>query len=435
MGSSTAQGAAGCCVSRDSRRDPPSAIPRGMSAAILAIGTELTRGEIHDTNSTWLCERVTALGLEVTECSVVPDDMASIRHTLRRLSLGHTLVICTGGLGPTTDDLTTAAVAAELGVGLVRDADSLLRIETRMRAVGRSVAASNAKQADFPEGATVLANDFGTAPGFSVDLDACRFVFLPGVPREMEGMFEAHVAQLVRARVSRHIHQIRLRTFGAPESQINDALSGIEEEFGVTLGYRAHFPEIEVKCLAYRAAAAEARAAARAAADAARVRLGGWVYGEGDRALPQVVGDLLRAQGYRLAIAESCTGGLAAELVTRQPASDFFQGAVVSYANSVKADVLGVPRELLARFGAVSEPVARAMAEGARRVLGADVGISFTGVAGPGGGTSDKPVGLVHYAVAMSDETRTFAQVFTGDRARIQLRAVYACFDELRKRL
>lgn len=406
-----------------------------MSAAVMSIGTELVRGEIHNSNSTWLCEQVTGLGLEVTECAVVSDDVNQIRRTLRRLAAEHSLVICTGGLGPTTDDMTTSAVAAEQGVPLVRDDESLQRIETRMRAAGLALAASNAKQADFPQGATVLRNDFGTAPGFTVELGTCRFVFLPGVPREMKGMFEAHVSAEVRSRVVHHMHQVRLRTFGAPESKVNDLLTGVEDAFGVSLGYRAHFPEIEVKSLAFRDSLDEAQLAARRAADAVRAKLGDLVYGEGERPLPQVVGDLLRQRGWTIGIAESCTGGLASALVTREPASDYFKGAIVSYSNEVKERLLGVPRDQLEHFGAVSEPVARAMAEGVRRVLSTDVGISFSGIAGPGGGTADKPVGLVHYSTSTPAETRHFVQVFTGDRERVQLRAVYACLNELRKQL
>ncbi len=403
-----------------------------MSAAILSIGTELLRGEIHNTNCTWLCERVTDLGMEVGECVVVGDDRVEIAAALSRLSKAHDVLISTGGLGPTTDDLTAQAVAECLGVDLELDGRSLERIEARMRAAGRTVASSNAKQADFPRGASVLDNDWGTAPGFCVDIGSCRAAFLPGVPQEMKPMFDRHLASLVQARVTRHAKQVRLRTFGAPESQVNDMLQGIAEQYGVTLGYRAHFPEIEVKTLVFAAQAAVAETKARAAADAVRERLGELVYGEGDKALPEVVGDLLRAKGWTLALAESCSGGLLSELITQHPASDYFLGAVVSYANAIKRELLGVEADVLETEGAVSEAVVRQMAEGARRRLGSNASIALSGVAGPSGGTADKPVGLVHIAVSTPRRTVATHAIFSGDRRRVQLRAAYAALDLLR---
>jgi nicotinamide-nucleotide amidase len=407
-----------------------------MTAAVLCIGTELTRGELQNSNSTWLAESLTRIGLEVSALDCVDDDRERIEAALRRLAGANQVVVCTGGLGPTTDDITTECAARVAGVELERDAASLQHIETLMARFGRKVAPSNAKQADFPVGARILPNPRGTAPGFFLKLADASAYFMPGVPSEMKAMFEASIAPDLAALVHDSRHQIVLRTFGLPESEVNDRLAGVEASFGVVIGYRASLPEIEVKVLAKAASASEAQASARRAAEEVRSRLGDHVYAEGFGSLPESVGALLASKGLTLAIAESCTGGLAAELVTRAPgASRYLLGSVVAYANQVKTQLLGVPAELIARHGAVSEPVARAMAEGARQRLGADLGLAFTGIAGPDGGTPEKPVGLVHWAVASSAGTEHRERVFVGDRQGIRRRAAFAGFDLIRRSL
>ncbi len=398
-----------------------------MTTAILSIGTELTRGEITNTNATWLADELTRIGLDVAECAVVADDRKAIVDVLRRLGDTHQLIACTGGLGPTTDDITSECVAAALGVPLERDAASLAAITARHERFGRPVGASNAKQADFPRGASVLPNPNGTAPGFAVTLGRARAFFMPGVPREMKPMFTEHVAPHARTLVSEGIHQVRIRTFGMPESAVNDRLHGVEDAHGVIIGYRAHFPEIEVKVLARAQSLAEAARIARAASNEVTNRLGDAVYGEGEADFAQAVGALFRERRLSFATAESCTGGLVANLLTDHAgASDFFRGAIVAYDNSVKVGVLGVNPAIIANRGAVSAEVARAMAEGGRRALAADVALGVTGIAGPGGGTETKPVGLVHFAVATADGTTDRHIVFPGSRQQIRSMAAYA---------
>jgi nicotinamide-nucleotide amidase len=398
-----------------------------MTAAVLSIGTEITRGEITNTNASWLAEELTRIGLEVAEVAAVPDSREAIETALHRLGAAHTLVISTGGLGPTTDDITSECVAALLSVPLVRDAASLEAIRVRMMRFGRVVSASNAKQADFPRGATILSNPNGTAPGFYVRVGGATAFFMPGVPLEMKPMFVAHVAPLLESEVSGGMYQVRLKTFGLPESTVNDRLAGIETVHGVSIGYRAHFPEIEVKLLARAADRESAERMARVAADDARSRLGDIVYAEGEIGFAESIGATLRAHSLSLGTAESCTGGLVSEVLTERPgASDFFRGAIVSYDDSVKRDVLGVDPAVLARAGAVSVEVARAMAEGARRVLGTDVALAITGIAGPGGATATKPVGLVHLAVATASGTTDDHFVFPSERRHVRLLAAYA---------
>jgi nicotinamide-nucleotide amidase len=399
-----------------------------MTAAVFSIGTELTRGELVNTNAAWLGEQLTALGFTVTEHVTVDDDHARIVAALERVSKSATLIVATGGLGPTTDDLTTAAVAKAAGVGLFRDDASLEKIRRRWATLGREMPRSNEKQADFPEGADIIPNPVGTAPGFAITINAARCFFLPGVPREMTHLFEESVVHAIGSLVHRTTHQVHLRSFGLTESQTGELLRGIEEECpGITLGYRASFPEIEVKVFARATTASEAESHARACAEKVRARLGDAVYGERDDSFPGAIGRLLREKGLTLAVAESCTGGLIGEMVTSVPgSSDYMLMDAVVYSNSSKTKVLGVNADLLRAHGAVSGEVAAAMAEGALRTSGADLAVSVTGIAGPGGGSEEKPVGTVWFALARKDrETIVKTRRLHGDRERIRTLAAY----------
>jgi nicotinamide-nucleotide amidase len=412
-----------------------------MTCAVLSIGTELTRGELVNSNAAWLSAGLTDLGFEVVEHDVVDDDRGRIIQALERLASFAQVIVCTGGLGPTTDDLTTAAVAAALGVPVVRDEGSLDHIRRRFERLGRPMSDSNAKQADFPEGANVLANPIGTAPGFEVAFRGARAFFMPGVPHEMKRMFDEQVIPRIRDIAPNDSHQIRLRTFGVPESVVGEKLAGVEDDFpGVTIGYRAHFPEIEVKILARAPGPASRRPGAPAPADPqarvreVRTRLGDIVYGEGEDTFAGVVGRTLRTRGWTLAIAESCTGGLVGHMITKEPgASDYLLLDAVTYANSAKQSVLGVDEDVLRGHGAVSPECACRMAEGARRVSGADVALAITGIAGPAGGSDAKPVGLVYLAIATASGTEVKERQFKGDRLWIQTLAAYVGLQMLRE--
>jgi nicotinamide-nucleotide amidase len=407
-----------------------------MTCTVLCVGTELTRGELVDTNGPWLAEALTDLGFEVTEKSIVDDDRGRIVAALQRLAATSAVLVCTGGLGPTTDDLTSEAVGQALGVPLDRDDASLDQIRRRLERFGRAVSPTNAKQADFPRGAAILPNPIGTAPGFSVKIGECLAFFMPGVPREMKKMYEEQVVPRVRSLAPNDAYQVRLRTFGLPESIVGERLAGVEEAHpGVTIGYRATFPEIEVKVLARAAAHDEARTLCERATVEVRRLLADVVYGEGHDTFAGIVGRTLRTRGFTLAIAESCTGGLVGHLVTREPgASDYLLLDAVTYANTAKTRVLGVDEDVLRGHGAVSAEVAAAMAEGARRVSGADVALSLTGVAGPSGGTAEKPVGTVYLAVASRSGTVVKHRLFPhADRHMIQTLAAYAGLQMVRE--
>jgi len=405
-----------------------------MSAAVLCIGTEITRGEIVNTNATWLCDTLTSLGFEVTEIASIDDDRPRLIEALLRMSLVHEVIACTGGLGPTTDDLTTESAGLAAGLPLVRDPATIATIQQRFRKFGRTLVASNLKQADFPSGATILPNAAGTAPGFCMQLGRALVFFFPGVPVELKRIWQDHVEARLKALAPRCIFQVRLRTFGQPESTVGQMLDGVEQQHpGVTIGYRASFPEIEVKVLARGVDLDDARIRAEAAANVVRNRLGSIIYAEGSVTLVGAVAAALRARGATLALAESCTGGLVAHMLTSEPASDYLLGAAVTYSNEIKTALLGVPAESLQEHGAVSREVAIAMATGAQRTMGASHAIAITGIAGPTGGTPEKPLGLVHWAVAHPGGVVARERVFVGDRGRIQRMAAFAALDLLRR--
>jgi nicotinamide-nucleotide amidase len=406
-----------------------------MGVAILSIGTELTRGEIVDSNSAWLAAELTEAGFDVWTKWGVPDDVERISLALRALSERHRFIIATGGLGPTSDDLTAEAAAHAAKVELVRDESALLAVRRRIESRGRVATKQQEKQADIPAGSDILPNADGTAPGFSLQIGDCTTFFMPGVPREMRRMFSDHVLGRIRPAAPNNSFQIRLRTYGLGESAVAQRLEGLAEAHpGVTLAYRAHFPEVDVKVHGRATTQGAARELVVAAADEARSRLGDIVYGEGDEDLPLIVARALRGRGWRLAVAESCTGGLISHLLTSNAgASEYFIGSAVTYANSAKTRLLGVPEDTLRAHGAVSAEVAAAMAEGARRCCQVDVGIAVTGIAGPAGGTTKKPVGLCFWACSHPGGTTVRERVFRGDRGEVRTHVAHATLDLLRR--
>lgn len=406
-----------------------------MAIALLSIGTELTRGEIIDTNAAWLAATLTEEGFEVASSSSVPDERGAIVEVIKRLAAEHDVVIATGGLGPTSDDITAECVARALGVELALDESAAAAVRRRVESRGRTFTPLHEKQARLPIGAEVCPNADGTAPGFSVQLGRCTLFFMPGVPREMKRMFREQVLPRVRPSAPNDTFVVRLRTFGLPESTAAQLLDGLDADFdGLSLGYRVHFPELDVKVQAKGRTQTEARARALEVAAVVRDRLGDVVYGDGDDTLASITGRALRARGWRLAIAESCTGGLISHLLTSYPgASDFLVGGAVVYANSAKTRLLGVSEDTLRGHGAVSPEVAIEMAQGVRRLCEVDVGLSVTGIAGPTGGTSTKPVGLVYWAVAHPGGTIVRERVFHGDRNEVQVHAAHAALDLLRR--
>jgi nicotinamide-nucleotide amidase len=410
----------------------PSASP--LHVELLATGDELLTGQILDTNSVWLMDRLWDLGVMARRKTLVADDREDLAAALHETTSRSDLVVMSGGLGPTEDDLTAEVVAAAMGVPLELHEPSLEAIRERFRRLGREMTPNNAKQARFPRGAAVVPNRFGTAPGFSVRLGKGELVALPGVPVEYRGLSEEWVLPRIAARVGATPAFRLVKLFAVPESHADQAMRPVMDDpanRGVRFGYRAHWPEIHVKW-AVTGQASESHADRILA----RVRsiFGDAIFAEGkDELAPLVVAQLTR-RGERVAIAESCTGGLVAEMLTRVPgSSNVFDLGVVAYANEVKEGLVGVPAALLATHGAVSEPVARALAEGIRRAGKATWGIGITGIAGPGGGTAEKPVGTVWVALAGPGGTQAVHRVWRGDRERIRKTAAYEALDLLRR--
>jgi nicotinamide-nucleotide amidase len=408
-----------------------------ITVEILSTGDELLTGQIVDTNSAWLMDRLWDLGVMVRRKTLVGDDRGDLLAALRETTSRADVVVMSGGLGPTEDDLTAECVAAALGEPLVEDAASLGAIRARFEKLGRVMTPNNAKQARFPRDATILPNRWGTAPGFAVRLGRAELVCLPGVPVEYKGLCEEAVLPRIAARAGGAVSAARLvKLIGIPESHADQAMRPVMDDrtnADVRFGYRAHWPEIHVK---WSVPGADAEARADRILAAVREIFGEAIFAEGkDDLAPRVVA-LLQARRERLALGESCTGGLVAQMVTSVAgSSEVFDLGVVAYANAAKTSLLGVPEALLAAHGAVSEAAARAMAEGARRAAGATWGIGVTGIAGPGGGTEEKPVGTVHMALAGREGTIAWMKKFFGDRDRVRKTAAYDVLNELRKRL
>jgi len=409
-----------------------------VKAEILTIGDELLRGEIVDTNKSFLSDRLLSVDIETHYQTSVRDDPPDMIDAFRRAATRSDIALVSGGLGPTRDDLTTAVLAEAFGLQLVLNDGVLEGIRSFFRSVGREMTTNNASQAHFPEGADILPNPLGTAPGFSIAAGRTRFFCMPGVPSEMIRMMDEQVLPRIRAshRGGGVVRARLLRTFGMGESTLDDELKDIAASGDVSLGFRTSFPDNYLRPLARAATAEEAEAVLDRICDAIRQRLGPLVYGENEQTLEAVVGQMLVARRMTLAVAESCTGGLIAKRITDNPGSSaYFAGGVVAYSNSAKSTLLGVSSAMLEECGAVSDRVVRAMAEGARARFGADIGVATTGIAGPDGGTDAKPVGLVHLALAREGSTYAESFVFPLDRARHRRLTAQLALDWVRRML
>ncbi len=404
-----------------------------LHVEILATGDELLTGQIVDTNSPWLMDRLWDLGVMVRRKVLVGDDRADLDAALRDTTARADVVVMCGGLGPTEDDLTAERVAAVAGVPLALDEPSLRSIVERIKKFGRTMTPNNAKQARMPRGCEVIPNRYGTAPGFAATVGRALVVCLPGPPPEFRGLCQDWLLPRIAARTGEAIAGRLVKLFAVPESHADHAMRPVMDDpanAGVRFGFRAHWPEIHVK---WAVSGPDADARAERILVAVRAIFGDAIFAEGKDELPNLVVARLAARGERVALAESCTGGLVAELLTRVSGSSaVFDLGVVAYANAMKERIVGVPAALLAAHGAVSEPVARALAEGARRVGAATWGIGITGVAGPTGGTPEKPVGTVHVALAGPGGTSAVERLYRGDRDRIRLVAAYEALNLLR---
>lgn len=407
------------------------------SVVILSVGDELLEGLVRDTNSGWLVDRLTERGWEIARVEVVGDAVLAIEDALRRGLATAPVVIVGGGLGPTSDDRTRDALAALCGEELIFDPRILASIEARFARRGRPMPESNRRQAHRPSTSTVLANPVGTAPGLWQEVDGGVVVLLPGVPSELRRLFHDEVEQRLRSVLPPNpVLHARLRTSGVGESnvaqRVDEALSaaGLRDGEGFDLAFYVAAFGVDVVVRARRSEVFErVRSAIREA-------LGARLFGEGEEDLPAVVLEGLRHRGETVAVAESCTGGLVGAALTAVPgSSDAFRGGVLAYADELKRGLLAVEPSTLERHGAVSEEVAMAMAEGVRARAGSQWGLSTTGIAGPGGGSADKPVGTVWIGVAGPDGCRSEHLRLGGTREMVRRWTVARVLDRLRRRL
>jgi nicotinamide-nucleotide amidase len=411
-----------------------------VNAAFLSIGDEIVGGLTVDTNSGFIAGELRAVGVEPVCGFSVRDEEEEIIRALHQATRQADLVVCTGGLGPTADDLTTACVARFAGRALVLDEASLRQMEERFRQRGTEMPANNRKQALFPAGAEIIPNPNGTAPGFicPVDVDGrtCHIACFPGVPRETRHMIAASFVPWVAARQpgTRFLSRT-FSTVGLAESRIDELLAGAIRPDEARVAFRASFPRMYVRLTVQGAPGDDLEGRMEALDARVRERLGRAVYAAADEGMEETVGRLLAERGLTLAVAESCTGGRIGDRITDVPGSSaYFLLGVATYSNEAKTAVLCVAEETLAAHGAVSPRTAEEMAIGARRISGADLGLSTTGIAGPGGGTAEKPVGTV--CIGLAWEGGSWSRRFDlGARGREWIKATTAqmALDSLRR--
>lgn len=407
-------------------------------AVILAVGSELLGTDRLDTNSLRLAQVLEDHGVDLVGKAVVGDDEDRLTAAVEDAVSRAGLVLVTGGLGPTADDLTRPAVARALGREVFVDEDVVREIRDRFAAHGMTMPEVNRRQGQVIHGADVIPNRRGSAPGLRLTADDATLFLFPGPPHELEGMIESHLIPWLAERGDGTRGEQRvLKLASTAESTVEEWLTPAYDEMGRhNLTVLASPGDIQVRFRARGDAETRAR---KLDEMEARLRelLGEAVYGSGaDATLEGTVGELLRAAGKTVVTAESCTGGLLAERLTRVAGSSaWYLGSVVTYTNELKARLLGVSEDDLARHGAVSEPVARAMATGARELLGADYALAVTGIAGPGGGSDDKPVGTVHVALATPEDVRHYRVQFPGDRKGVRRRTAQFGLEALRRRL
>ena len=396
-------------------------------------------GDLVDTNSAWISQRLAGLGVDIYRHTTVGDNPERLVAALRQAASASDLVVTTGGLGPTSDDLTNACISTLTGREMVEYPEAREHVDRMFQKFGRKPTANNYKQALFPEGTELIPNPVGTAMGALVEWEGTLFATLPGVPPEMKSMFEATLEPLIRARSEGSIVSKTLHFAGIGESAVAEKVQEFLDATDPTVAPLAGQGRVRLRITTRAATEKEAQEKIAPVEREMIARLSEYYFGEDDETLESAVGRLLQERGATLVLAESCTGGLLAKRLTDMPGSSaYFQEGLVTYSNESKERLLGVPHDLIVEHGAVSEPVAREMAEGARRVSGADYGLSVTGVAGPDGGTQEKPVGLVF--VGISDSNNTFAEkldltAWARSRGSIRERSANRAFDLLRLHL
>lgn len=408
-----------------------------MNAELIAVGTEILLGDIVNTDAQVISQGLSELGINVFYQTVVGDNPARLRHVIETARDRADIIITTGGLGPTLDDLTKETLATVFGRKMALHQPSLDRIKGFFQTIGREMTPNNEKQAWLPEGCTVFVNEWGTAPGCAFEAYGKHVIMLPGPPRECEPMWQQCAMPYLYPFAGGCIVSRNVRVFGLGESNMETILHDMmETSTNPTIAPYAKTSECFARVTAKAETPEECEKLLEPVVEKICGLLGDDVYGVDVDSLEQVVGDGLRERGMTLAVAESCTGGLLSKRITNVPGcSDYYLGGVCSYANEVKMKVLGVKKETLDTVGAVSPEVAEQMAEGVAKALGADVGVGITGVAGPGGGTEEKPVGLVYISVWCKGQHYTRKMKSTNGRDRVRMQAASTALDMIRRNI
>ncbi|GAB6098674.1 competence/damage-inducible protein A [Halanaerocella petrolearia] len=410
-----------------------------MKAEIIVIGTELLLGQIVDTNSQWIAEQLAELGIDLYYKATVGDNKERLLETLSNGLQRSDLIITTGGLGPTQDDITREVIADSLDIELVKREESLAQVERYFKATNREMSENNLRQAYLPQGAEMIENQEGTAPGFLVEKDNQVIVSLPGVPLEMKAMMKKTVIPYLKEKVlgDNTIHSKVIKTCGIGESDLEEEIADIlKEQTNPTIAPLASQGEVKLRLTAKADNKEEAKQLIRVEEERLEERIGEYIYGYNDDTLEKVVANLLWDQELTIAVAESCTGGLIGHRMTNVAGSSaYFERGIISYSNQAKKELLDVKEETLAEFGAVSSQTAKEMALGAKELSNTDIGLSITGIAGPGGATAEKPVGLVYIALADEEGVASYQFNFSGSRLRVKYLTSQTVLNLLRLKL
>jgi len=407
-----------------------------MKAEIISIGSEILRGQITDTNANFIAKKLVKLDIDLEHISAVSDNPESLLSTLKLAFQRSDLIITTGGLGPTEDDITYQTIARALNLKLIKYPEAEKNLKKILHKIKIEVSPSNLKQVYLPEGAKIIINQYGTAPAMILEKDNKIICSFPGVPHEMKNLIEENLIPYLKEKFPPYMikKSKTLKITGLGESSVNELIRDyINKQTNFTFGIYANPEDIQVQVIAQAPSEKEAEKLLQYSVNQLTKVLGNYIYGNDEETIEKVVGKLIKTKKLTVAVAESCTGGMLGEMITRIPgSSEYFQGGVISYSAKVKEDLLKVSPEVIKKYGEVSKEVAQLMAEGVRRYCHSDIGISITGIAGPGGATEKKKVGLVYMALADGKKSISQKHQLFGNRQLVRLRSTRRALNMLR---
>lgn len=407
-----------------------------MKAEIISIGSEILRGQITDTNANFIAKKLVELGIDLEHISAVSDNPESLLSTLKLALQRSDLIITTGGLGPTEDDITYHTIARALNLKLIKYPEAEENLKKFFKKINRTISPSNLKQIYLPEGAKIIINQYGTAPAMILEKDNKIVCSFPGVPHEMKNLIEENLVPYLKEKFPPSVIKKSkiLKITGLGESSVNELIRDyINKQTNFSFGIYANPEDIQVQITTQAPTEKEVEKLLQSSVNQLTKILDNYVYGSNEETIEEVVGNLLKTKKLKVAVAESCTGGMMGEMITRIPgSSEYFQGGVISYNVRVKEDLLKVPSKVIKKYGEVSRQVAKLMAEGVQKYCHSNIGISITGIAGPGGATEKKKVGLVYMALADGKKTIAQKHQLFGNRQLIRLRSARRALNMLR---